>query len=114
MNTRLTRRHFCALTGGAAGVAIAPSAGRVPVADAAPREVVHTFTARSATRARGPDGAVKQGGMILINDSLPGPTIRAREGDTVVVRLRNALSEGATIQWHGMTQRGAWQMYGVA
>ena len=40
--------------------------------------------------------------MILVNDSLPGPTIRAREGDTVVVRLRNALREGTTIHWHGV------------
>jgi FtsP/CotA-like multicopper oxidase with cupredoxin domain len=61
-----------------------------------------------------PDGAVQKGGMILVNDSLPGPTIRAQEGDTVVVRLRNGLPEGTTIHWHGMTQLGTWQMDGVA
>src|SRR5262245_10587880 len=115
MSTRLTRRNFCALTAGAAGVAMAPAARRrVATAEAASREVVYNWTASSAAPVTGPDGAAKQGGMILINDSLPGPTIRAREGDTVVVRLRNGLSEGTTIHWHGMTQRGTWQMDGVA
>ena len=83
-------------------------------ADDASREVLHDFTVRSVTPKTWPDGAVKKGGMILVNDSLPGPTIRAREGDTIVVRLRNDLSEGTTIHWHGMTQLGTWQMDGVA
>jgi FtsP/CotA-like multicopper oxidase with cupredoxin domain len=112
MKTRLTRREFGKLTGVVAAVALVPSAGAAPAA--APREVVHDFTVRAATPKTWPDGAVKKGGMILVNDSLPGPTIRAREGDTVVVRVRNALAEGTTIHWHGMTQLGTWQMDGVA
>ena len=114
MNPDLTRRHFCKLTGGAVGVAMMPCADGVPAVEGAPREVVHDFIVRSVTPRTGPDGAVKKGGMILVNDALPGPTIRAREGDTVVVRLRNALAEGTTIHWHGMTQLGTWQMDGVA
>ena len=114
MKSRLTRRDFCKLTAAAAGVTMVPSADFVAAADDAPREVMHDFTVRSVTPKTWPDGAVKKGGMILVNDSLPGPTIRAREGDTVVVRLRNDLSEGTTIHWHGMTQLGTWQMDGVA
>src|SRR5262247_2456768 len=114
MKSRLTRRDFCKLTAAAAGIAMVPSAGSVSAADGAPREVVHDFIVRSVTPRTGPDGAVKKGGMILVNDALPGTTIRAREGDTVVVRLRNALAEGTTIHWHGMTQLGTWQMDGVA
>jgi FtsP/CotA-like multicopper oxidase with cupredoxin domain len=114
MNSHLTRRDFCKLTAAAAGVTIVRSADFVVAADDAPREVVHHFTVRSVTPKTWPDGAVKKGGMILVNDSLPGPTIRARDGDTVVVRLRNDLSEGTTIHWHGMTQFGTWQMDGVA
>src|SRR5262245_27178206 len=114
MNSRLTRRGFCTLTAAAAGVALVPSARCGAAADSVPREVVHNFTVRPVTRTPWPDGVAKKGGMILVNDSLPGPTIRAREGDTIVVRVRNALPEGTTIHWHGMTQLGTWQMDGVA
>ena len=114
MKSRLTRRDFCKLTAAAAGVAMVPPAEFAAAADGAPREVVHDFTVRPVTRTPWPDGAAKRGGMILVNDSLPGPTIRAREGDTVVVRVRNGLPEGTTIHWHGMTQLGTWQMDGVA
>src|SRR5262245_4994456 len=113
MDSRLTRRAFCKLTA-AAGVSIVSATDRVIPADAAPREVTYDFTVRSATPKTWPDGAVKKGGMLLVNETLPGPTIRAREGDTIVVRLKNGLREGTTIHWHGMTQLGAWQMDGVA
>src|SRR5262249_19784924 len=83
-----------------AGVAVVPSGQCQAAADGPPREVVHDFTVRSVTPRTWPDGAAKKGGMILVNGSLPGPTIRAREGDTVVVRLRNGLPEGTSIHWH--------------
>jgi len=34
--------------------------------------------------------------------TVPGPTIRANVGDTVVVRFTNELPESTTIHWHGM------------
>ena len=115
MESRLTRRQFCKATAVAAGVAVVPAEVEVvAAADGARKEVVHDFTVRSVTRRPWPDGVAKKGGMILVNDSLPGPTIRAREGDTIIVRVRNALREGTTIHWHGMTQLGTWQMDGVA
>jgi FtsP/CotA-like multicopper oxidase with cupredoxin domain len=36
------------------------------------------------------------------NGRVPGPTIEAEVGDTVVVRLRNRLPEPTTIHWHGL------------
>jgi len=36
------------------------------------------------------------------NGQVPGPTIEARVGDTVVVRLKNDLPEATTIHWHGL------------
>ncbi|MEW6635609.1 MAG: multicopper oxidase family protein, partial [Actinomycetota bacterium] len=33
---------------------------------------------------------------------VPGPEIRLKEGDTLRVRLRNALPENTTIHWHGL------------
>lgn len=36
------------------------------------------------------------------NNQLPGPTIKAQKGDTVVVRVKNSLSEPTMIHWHGV------------
>jgi FtsP/CotA-like multicopper oxidase with cupredoxin domain len=36
------------------------------------------------------------------NGRIPGPTIDARVGDTLVVRLSNGLTEPTTIHWHGL------------
>jgi len=37
-----------------------------------------------------------------VNGSLPGPTLRWREGDRVTLRVRNALHHDSSIHWHGM------------
>lgn len=40
---------------------------------------------------------------ITVNQSLPAPTLRWREGDTVGVRVRNALTDQPTsMHWHGL------------
>jgi CopA family copper-resistance protein len=39
---------------------------------------------------------------LTINGSLPGPTLRWREGDTVTLRVSNALDEDTSIHWHGI------------
>ncbi|XP_057813004.2 L-ascorbate oxidase [Cryptomeria japonica] len=45
--------------------------------------------------------------IISINGEYPGPTIRAREGDTVVVQLENLMpTENVVIHWHGIRQIG--------
>jgi FtsP/CotA-like multicopper oxidase with cupredoxin domain len=36
------------------------------------------------------------------NGQVPGPTIRAKRGDRVIVHLDNALPEPTTIHWHGL------------
>jgi len=38
----------------------------------------------------------------LINDSLPAPTLKMREGDTVVIRVHNRMDESTSIHWHGL------------
>ena len=37
-----------------------------------------------------------------VNGSVPGPTLRFRQGDTVTLRVSNALSEPTSIHWHGL------------
>ncbi len=49
------------------------------------------------------DGPV-QGGQkaMTINGSLPGPTLRFKEGDDAVLRVKNDLKEDTSIHWHGL------------
>jgi CopA family copper-resistance protein len=46
-----------------------------------------------------------------INGSVPAPTLRWREGDTVTIRVTNKLRETTSIHWHGMIL--PYQMDGV-
>lgn len=39
---------------------------------------------------------------LTINNSLPGPVLRWREGDTVTLRVRNRLEEHTSLHWHGI------------
>jgi CopA family copper-resistance protein len=39
---------------------------------------------------------------VTINGSLPGPTLRWREGETVTLRVTNELDEETSIHWHGI------------
>ncbi len=39
---------------------------------------------------------------VTVNGSVPAPTLRWREGDTVTLRVANALREDASIHWHGV------------
>lgn len=36
------------------------------------------------------------------NKQLPGPTLRANKGDTMVIKVKNNLSEPTIIHWHGL------------
>lgn len=38
----------------------------------------------------------------VINGSLPAPTLRFREGDTVTLRVTNRLADMTSIHWHGL------------
>ncbi len=40
--------------------------------------------------------------MYLYNGEFPGPTLRARVGDTVIVHFKNQLPEKTTVHWHGL------------
>ncbi|KAL4606668.1 hypothetical protein ACB092_09G120400 [Castanea dentata] len=43
--------------------------------------------------------------ITAVNGSLPGPTIRAREGDILVVHVYNKSPYNITIHWHGIFQK---------
>ena len=39
--------------------------------------------------------------ILTVNGQFPGPTIRARRGDVVVVNVRNHGDKNITIHWYG-------------
>ena len=47
------------------------------------------------------------------NGQVPGPLIRATEGDMLRIRVKNELARPTTIHWHGVHQIGTWRMDGV-
>uniref|UniRef100_A0A0D9XYA6 Laccase n=1 Tax=Leersia perrieri TaxID=77586 RepID=A0A0D9XYA6_9ORYZ len=73
----------------------------VSVAQAA--VVEHTFNVgnMSISRLCKPEKIIT-----AVNGQLPGPTIFASEGDTVVVHMVNESPYNMTIHWHGIFQRG--------
>ncbi|KAJ5818171.1 multicopper oxidase-domain-containing protein [Penicillium riverlandense] len=52
-----------------------------------------------------PDGYERQ--VLVFNGSYPGPTIEADWGDTLIIHVRNELTDnGTAIHWHGVRQHG--------
>jgi CopA family copper-resistance protein len=48
---------------------------------------------------------------ITINDEIPGPILRFREGEDVEIRVKNSMDEVTSIHWHGILLPG--EMDGV-
>ena len=75
----------------------------LPTVDPAPKpfasEVVVDLEAREADCDIAPGRTLR---CWTYNGQLPGPTIEARAGDTLVVRLKNSLEEPTTIHFHGI------------
>ena len=46
--------------------------------------------------------AYRDGSKTDAKGSVPGPLIRAKQGDQVIVRFRNELLESTTVHWHGL------------
>ena len=44
----------------------------------------------------------RSGHGIAVNGSVPGPLLRLREGEDVVITVRNTLDEDSSIHWHGL------------
>ncbi|KAK8561709.1 hypothetical protein V6N12_048773 [Hibiscus sabdariffa] len=66
----------------------------------AARIVEHTFNVQNLTLNRLCNRHV----ITAVNGSLPGPTIRVQEGDTLIVHVFNKSPYNLTIHWHGIFQ----------
>ncbi|KAH8727668.1 laccase-1 precursor [Phaeosphaeriaceae sp. PMI808] len=68
----------------------------------------------SNTTRPNPDGSGGIRPLMLINGQYPGPLIRAKWGDTIVVNVKNNLQHNGTgIHWHGLRQLNSCQHDGV-
>lgn len=103
----LDRRHFIKKTmalGGASALspmlpAWAKSAGAVNLTGIQPisGNEFHLRAGRSNALIDG-----KRGKALTINDQLPAPLLRWREGEDVTLHLSNDLDEDTSIHWHGI------------
>ena len=110
-----TRRHFVRVTAAAAATAVA---GALPVLSSC-RDVAGPGPTGRSRLIKPPDldtgaavltaapgsttiGEGDTAAAWLFNASLPGPTLRARRGDTLRVDLVNALPDPTIVHWHGM------------
>jgi FtsP/CotA-like multicopper oxidase with cupredoxin domain len=100
-----SRRDFLlALSGLGAGAGVASVAAKL----VAPRDVASAgdgsartiaLEARETTWELVPGKTIR---AMTYNGQVPGPEIRAREGERLRVVLKNALAEPTTIHWHGV------------
>jgi FtsP/CotA-like multicopper oxidase with cupredoxin domain len=101
----INRRTFVkglAVGGAAAGLGVWPARGFAQVdSRRSPATLTGTvFDLRIAASPVNFTGRPRTG--ITVNGTIPAPLVRWREGDTVTMRVANALSEDTSIHWHGM------------
>ncbi|OIN80264.1 multicopper oxidase family protein [Mycobacterium malmoense] len=116
--TRLTRRGFIA-AGIAGGLALtacgeskpqaAGSAAQMAAAIAA-AEAARPHSGRTVTASLAPQQTqIDLGGPIVrtlaFGNTIPGPLIRAKIGDELVVTVSNRLDHPTSVHWHGITLR---------
>ncbi|WP_321112633.1 multicopper oxidase family protein [Halorussus salinisoli] len=65
----------------------------------APADTLTTVTATPGQIQPGPNTSAQNW---LYNGEFPGPELRVKEGDVLETTVRNDVSEGTTIHWHGV------------
>ncbi len=69
------------------------------------------YAVKVVSQQAAPDGRPRE--VFCYDGKIPGPVIRAKEGQTLKVKVANGLKVPTSIHWHGMHQPGTWQMDGV-
>ncbi len=72
--------------------------GLMPLAPATNNERLFDFVIDAAPLGVG----ARTTSALAINGSVPAPLLRAREGETAIVRVTNRLKESTSIHWHGV------------
>ncbi len=99
-----TRRTFMGLAAGTVATAGWPSrAGEPPPGGRREQQVLDGVSYDLSIGRTRVNVSGRERVALTINGSLPGPVLRWREGDTVTLRVRNALDDAITsIHWHGI------------
>src|ERR1700742_4322015 len=113
----LTRREFMA-TGLAGGLTLAACGGSTPPPSAAERMSAAIAAAETARPHSGRTVAatltaqtvqIDLGGPVVrtlaYGNTVPGPVIRAKVGDELVVTVSNRLDRATSVHWHGIALR---------
>ncbi|RWA15010.1 hypothetical protein EKO27_g51 [Xylaria grammica] len=75
--------------------------------------VIREYWFELVNKTLAPDGVERM--TLSINGSIPGPTIEADWGDTVVIHVTNSMANnGTSIHWHGIRQMNSTDQDGVA
>ena len=80
-----------------------------PPPAAPPKVSGHTLEVTRGLAA--PDGFERS--VLLVNGQYPGPLLRGRLGEQLVVALKNSTAKGISNHYHGQYQLGTWRMDGV-
>ena len=94
----LTRRAFFASAAASAAGAMFPFSPALPAAVPA-REISLRAAPGRVRLAAEPPGETA---AWLYNGTVPGPEIRVRQGERLIITVDNALAEETTIHWHGV------------
>jgi CopA family copper-resistance protein len=96
-----TRRRFVQGLAAVGGLAtMAPSVARAQAIGGVP---VLSGTTIDLTLSKMPVNITgRPRAATVINNAMPGPILRLREGDDVTIRVANKLSETSSIHWHGI------------
>lgn len=99
-----SRRQFVqglTLAGGVAAIGFRP--GRAYAADAASQTgVLSGDRFDLAVEERAVNITGRRRTAVTVNGSMPGPTLRFRQGQTVTINVANRLKEATSIHWHGL------------
>ncbi len=98
--TECTRRTF--LAGAGAGVFVLGLPGSRPWAQSAQQSVLSgtDISLRIGAGTANFTGRVRP--TTVVNEQIPAPLLRLREGETVTLRVSNALPVSSSIHWHGL------------
>lgn len=95
----LARRRFLA---GIAGLAAAPLVSSCVTRAAAQPALVEAQLVAASASAQLVPSEHPSTAVWAYNGTVPGPTLRLRQGDRLRVRVENRLGEGTTVHWHGI------------
>jgi FtsP/CotA-like multicopper oxidase with cupredoxin domain len=94
---KVSRRGFLAGMAGLSALPLLPVRG-----GAAPSQLVQARLVAGPARVQVAPPEYPDTSAWTYNGSLPGPVLRARQGDRLRVHVQNALDEPTTVHWHGI------------